>query len=205
MPMLFRWGVFFLLGLMLLSAQAQSNRDGFYIGIDASFETLSVKSTTATENFGSGTSAVLHGGYELSIQDNYAVLFGGTYDLDYLMQGGSGSNGTTFTKGTDQLHQKTKWGLYAAPGMYLTQDSLLYAKLIYSTMKTDPDGVRSSTPNFTSVGYGVGYRYTFMQDNLITVEWATLPTQQKSFASFKSGSAIAPNLSMFTVGWARKF
>lgn len=35
MPMLFRWGVFFLLGLMLLSAQAQSNRDGFYIGIDA--------------------------------------------------------------------------------------------------------------------------------------------------------------------------
>ena len=35
MPMLFRWGVFFLPGLILLSAQAQSNRDGFYIGIDA--------------------------------------------------------------------------------------------------------------------------------------------------------------------------
>ena len=105
MPMLFRWGVFFLPGLMLLSAQAQNNRDGFYIGIDASFESLSVKSTSATENFGSGTSAVLHGGYELSIQDN-----------------------------------------------------------------------------------------------LITVEWATLPTHQKSFTSFKSGTAIAPNLSMFTVG-----
>ena len=103
------------------------------------------------------------------------------------------------------MKQKIKWGVYAAPGIYIAQDNLIYAKLIYTTMKTDPDGVRSSTPNFSSVGYGVGYRYTFMQDNLITLEWASLPSTKTSFASFKSGAAIAPNLSMFTVGWAKKF
>jgi hypothetical protein len=44
-----------------------------------------------------------------------------------------------------------------------------------------------------------------MQDNLISLEWASLPTNKKEFASFKSGAAIAPNLSMITLGWAKKF
>ncbi len=71
-------------------------------------------------------------------------------------------------------------------------------------MKTDPDGVMPPSPNFSSVGYGIGYRYRFMQDNLITLEWASLPTNKKEFASVKSGAAIAPNLSKITLGWAKK-
>jgi hypothetical protein len=44
-----------------------------------------------------------------------------------------------------------------------------------------------------------------MQDNLISLEWASLPTNKKEFASFNNGAAIAPNLSMITLGWAKKF
>ena len=191
--------------LFNFAAHAENNHSGFYIGVDASYETMSVKTPSATENFGTGSSLILHAGYELPLNDTYAVLLGGTYDIDYYLQGGPGSNGTVFTKGTEKLKQKNKWGFYAAPGLYVADHSFLFAKLSYFIMKTDPDGVRSSEPNFTSVGYGIGYRYTFMQDNLITLEWASLPSTKTSFASFKSGAAIAPNLSMFTVGWAKKF
>jgi len=174
-----------ILSLNSIVAHAEKKHGSFYVGLDASFEKMSVKTSSATENFGSGSSLILHGGYEQPISDRYTVLLGGTYDIDYYLQGGSGSDGTVFTKGTEKVKQKIKWGLYAAPGVYLTDDSLLYAKLIFTTLKTDPDGVRSSSPNFSSVGYGIGYRYTLMHDNLITLEWANLPTNKKSFASFK--------------------
>jgi len=197
-----------LIASVLLSSfavHADDKRSGFYVGIDTSYETMSVTTPTSTEDFGSGSSVILHAGYELPLNGKYALLFGGTYDTDYYLQGGAGSDGTVFINGTEKLKQKTKWGIYAAPGFYIADNSLLYAKLIYTTMKTDPDGVRSSEPNFASVGYGLGYRYTLLQDNLITLEWASLPTNKTSFASFKSGVDIAPNLSMITVGWARKF
>lgn len=197
-----------LLATLLLSglaAHAEVKRSGFYAGVDASYETMSVKTSTATENFGSGTSVILHAGYQLQLDDNYSVLLGATYDIDYELQGGPGSDGTVFTKGTEKLKQKNKWGIYAAPGLYISDNGFVYAKLSYVTMKTDPDGVRSPEPNFKSVGYGIGYRYTFMQDNLITLEWASLPTNKVSFSGFKSGADIAPNLSMITVGWAKKF
>lgn len=197
-----------LIATLLLSsfaAQAESNRNGFYVGVDASYETMSVKTSTATENFGSSSSVLLHAGYELSLNEKYSVLLGGTFDFDWYLQGGSDSDGTVFNKGAEKLKQKVKWGFYAAPGVYIADDSLVYAKLIYTTMKTDPDGVRSGSPNFTSVGYGIGYRYTVMKDNLITLEWANLPTTKASFASFKSGADIAPNLSIITLGWAKKF
>lgn len=192
-------------GLLLSQAHAQDQHSGFYLGMDASYETMSVKTPTATESFGSGSSLIAHGGYEFSINEKYSLLVGGTYDIDYYLQGGSGSKGTVFTRGSEKINQKIKWGIYAAPGIYIADHSLLYAKLIYTSMKTDPDGVRSGTPNFTSVGYGIGYRYTFMHDNLLTLEWASLPTSKASFSSFKSGVDIAPNLSMITVGWAKKF
>jgi hypothetical protein len=191
--------------LFNFAAYAENNHSGFYVGVDASYETMSVKTPTATENFGTGSSVIVHAGYELPLNDKYSVLVGGTYDIDYYLQGGPGSDGTVFTKDNDKLKQKIKWGVYAAPGIYIAKDSLIYAKLIYTTMKTDPDGVRSSTPNFSSVGYGIGYRYTFMQDNLITLEWASLPSTKTSFSSFKNGVDIAPNLSMFTLGWEKKF
>ena len=191
--------------LFNFAAHAENNHSGFYIGVDASYETMSVKTPTATENFGSGSSVILHAGYELPLNDKYSVLLGGTYDIDYYFEGSTYTNVTVFTKGTEKIDQKIKWGIYAAPGMYLSDNRFLYAKLIWTNMKTDPDGVKSPSPNFPSVGYGVGYRYTFMQDNLITLEWASLPTNKKEFASFKSGAAIAPNLSMITLGWAKKF
>ena len=188
-----------------LSAYAEDKRSGFYIGLDASYETMSVTTPTATEDFGAGYSAILHAGYEVPVGSRFAVLLGGTYDIDYYLQGGPGSDGTVFTKGTEKINQKIKWGLYAAPGMYLSANSLLYTKLIYTSLKTDPAGIRTEEPNFSSIGYGIGYRHTYMQDNLITVEWANLPTNKTSFSSFKSGVDIAPNLTLFTVGWAKKF
>lgn len=191
--------------LCISSVHAQDKRSGVFVGVDASYESMSVKTPTAKENFGSGSSLILHAGYELPFNDKFAVLLGGIYDIDYELQGGPGSNGTIFTKGTEKLKQKNKWGIYAAPGIYLADNRFVYAKLSYVVMKTDPEGVRSSEPNFTSVGYGIGYRYTFMKDNLISLEWASLPTNKTSFPSFKSGAEIAPNLSMLTVGWAKKF
>lgn len=194
-----------LLLIISVAALAEDKRSGFYIGLDASYETMSVTTPTTTEDFGSGYSAILHAGYEVPVGSRFAVLLGGTYDLDFDLQGGSGSDGTVFTKGTEKINQKIKWGLYAAPGMYLSANSLLYTKLIHTSMKTDPAGIRTQEPNFSSIGYGIGYRHTFMQDNLITIEWANLPTNKTSFSSFKSGVDIAPNLTMLTVGWAKKF
>ena len=69
--------------LFNFAAHAENNHSGFYIGVDASYETMSVKTPTATENFGSGSSVILHAGYELPLNDNYSVLLGGTYDIDY--------------------------------------------------------------------------------------------------------------------------
>jgi hypothetical protein len=197
--------VFTCLLLSSLAVHAKDKRSGFYMGVDASFETMSVKTPTATENFGSGTSLIVHAGYELPVSTKYALLLGGTYDIDFYLKGGSGKEITVFTKDSEKINQKIKWGIYAAPGLYLSDNRLIYAKLIYTTMKTDPDGVSTSSPNFTSVGYGIGYRYTLKQNNLITLEWASLPTNTTSFASFKSGVEIAPNLSMITIGWAKKF
>lgn len=196
-------------GVLLLinsfAALAEDKRSGFYIGLDASYETMSVTTPTTTEDFGSGYSAILHAGYELSVNEKYSVLIGGTYDIDYDLQGGSGSHGTLFTKGTEKIKQKIKWGFYAAPGVYVSDNSFLFAKLGYFVMKTDPDGFRTESPNFSSIGYGIGYRHTLMQDNLITIEWANLPTNKSSFTGFKSGVDIAPNLTMLTLGWAKKF
>ena len=194
-----------LLLIINVAALAEDKRSGFYIGLDASYETMSVTTPSATEDFGAGYSAILHAGYELPLGSRFAVLLGGTYDIDYYLQGGPGSDGTVFTKGTEKINQKIKWGLYAAPGVYLSDNSLLYTKLIYTTMKTDPTGFRTEAHNFSSIGYGIGYRHTFMQDNLITLEWANLPTNKSSFTGFKSGVEIAPNLTMLTLGWAKKF
>lgn len=191
--------------LSLSVAHADTPLQGFYVGLDASYETMTVKTPTASENFGTGNSLILHAGYEYPLNEKYAVLLGGTYDLDYYLQGGSGSKGTVFSRNSETLHQKTKWGIYAAPGLYLHEQHFVFAKLIYSTMKTDPEGVRTGTPNFTSVGYGLGYRYTLLQDQFITLEWASLPTNKVSFTSFKSGADIAPNLSMISLGWAKRF
>jgi len=197
--------VFTCLLLTSFAVSADVKHGGFYMGVDASYETMSVKTATGTEHFGSGSSVILHAGYEFTLSKKYALLFGGTYDIDYYLQGGSGKDITVFTNGSEEINQKIKWGFYVAPSTYLSEDKLIYAKLIYTNMKSDPDGVTSSKPNFSSVGYGIGYRYTFKQDNFINLEWASLPTGKKSFANFKSGADIAPNLSMFTVGWAKKF
>lgn len=197
--------IFFAVFLSSFVASADDNRDGFYLGVDISFESMSLKTPTDTENFGTGSSVILHAGYELTLDKKYSLLLGGTYDADYYLSSGSGKRGTVFSNGSENINQKIKYGIYAAPGTYLSDDKFIYAKLIYANMKSDPDGVTSSTPNFTSVGYGLGYRYTFMQDNFITIEWVSLPASKKSFATFKGGVEVAPNLSMITVGWAKKF
>lgn len=183
---------------------AQLTGNGFQVGLDASFESMKVKSAGSTDSFGSGTSVILNGGYEWGYGKKYALITGGFIDLDYWLQGGSGSTGTQFSKGSETLNQKIKWGLYAAPGFYLSDTSLVYAKLIYSSMKTDPEGVRSGAPNFNSTGYGLGLRYTVAKDNFISLEWAALPVGKASFSSFRSGAEISPGLSMISIGWSRR-
>ena len=136
--------------LFNFAAHAENNHSGFYVGVDASYETMSVKTATATENFGTGSSVIVHAGYELPLNDSYSVLVGGTYDIDYYLKGSTGTDVTVFTKGTERIDQKIKWGFYAAPGIYLSDNRFIYAKLIWTNMKTDPDGVKSPSPNFTT-------------------------------------------------------
>ena len=168
-------------------------------------ETMKVKTPSATQDFGSGTSFILDGGYEWAIGPTGALLLGGIYDLDYYLQGGSGSKGTVFSRDAEKLQQKIKWGAYAAPGMYLSDRAMVYLKLQYASMKTDPEGVRSGSPNFHSTGYGVGLRYALGGNHLLTAEWMNMPASKASFASFKRGVEIAPNLSWFSIGWMYKF
>ena len=97
--------------LFNFAAHAENNHSGFYIGVDASYETMSVKTPTATENFGTGSSVILHAGYELPLNDKYSVLLGGTYDIDYYLKGSTGSDVTVFTKGTEKIDQKNQMGL----------------------------------------------------------------------------------------------
>ena len=114
-------------------------------------------------------------------------------------------SGTIFTRGTERTKQKVKWGYYLAPGYYVSDESMVYSKVSYIYLKTDPDGNRSPEPNFFSIGYGLGYRYSINQDNLLSVEWMNLPTGKKSFSNFKNGAEISPNMSILSVGWAKKF
>ncbi len=194
-----------ILAMLPSLAAAQLAGKGFYLGLEANAESMTVKSAGASQSFGSGGSLTVNGGYEWGYGKSYALLTGAFYDLDYYLQGGSGSNGTRFTKGTETLNQKIKWGAYLAPGVYVTESSLIYAKLIYASMKTDPEGERSSSPNFQSVGYGLGLRQTVFKDYFVTLEWAALPVGKDSFSSFRNGAEISPGLSMFSLGFARRF
>ena len=187
------------------AAHAQADRSGPYLGLRAAMETMKVKTPSATEDFGTGTSFILDGGYEWAVGPRGALLLGGIYDLDYVLQGGSGSQGTVFSRDSEKLQQKVKWGLYAAPGLYLSDRALVYFKLQHTSMKTDPEGVRSGAPNFRSTGYGVGLRYALGGGHLLTAEWMSLPSSKASFSAFKGGADIAPNLSWFSIGWMYRF
>jgi len=193
-----------LVSFLALSAHAQDARQGLFITLDAGLDSMSLVSDTGTDNFGQGSSLTLGGGYEFSLRPNVALLLGGMYDLDYYLQGGSGSEGTSFKSAAETINQKIRYSFYVAPGLYVREDTLLYGKAAYVVSKTDPAGVRSADPNFNGFGFGAGIRYALTPRSFLALEFQRVTNNSVAFPEFRSGLAISPTYTNYTLGLVYK-
>ena len=197
-------GGLLLVSFLALSAHAQDRRQGWFITLDAGLDSMSLVSDAGTDDFGQGSGVSLGGGYEFSLRPNVALLLGAMYDLDYFLQGGSGSEGTSFKSGAEIINQKIRYSLYVAPGLYIRKDTLLYGKAAYVVSKTDPAGVRSAEPNFNGFGLGAGIRYALTPRSFLALEFQRVTNNAVVFPEFRNGLAISPSYTNFTLGLVYK-
>ena len=197
-------GAGLLVGLFACGAQAQEPRSGLFFTLTAGVDSMTLNTAAGSESFGQGSSVTVGGGYEFALTPKVALLVGGMYDLDYYLQGGPGSEGTSFKSGTETINQKIRYSFYMAPGLYVREDTLLYGKAAYVVSKTDPAGVRSAEPNFSGLGLGAGLRIALTPNTFLSMELERVTNNSTGFADFRSGLAISPSYTNFTLGLVYK-
>lgn len=197
-------GAGILIGLFACSTHAQESRNGVFFSLTAGLDSMTLNTAAGSENFGQGSSVTVGGGYEFVLTPKVALLVGGMYDLDYYLQGGPGSEGTSFKNGTETINQKIRYSIYVAPGLYVREDTLLYGKAAYVISKTDPAGIRSTEPNFGGVGLGAGLRFALTQNSFLSLEMERVTNNSTGFADFRNGLAISPSYTNFTLGLVYK-
>ena len=73
--------------------------------------------------------------------------------------------------GDFSVKQKSRYGIYIAPGVAVTKDTLVYGKVGYNRMKGEiSDADTSASLNFNGVSYGVGTKIMISKDAFFRIE-----------------------------------
>jgi opacity protein-like surface antigen len=144
------------------------NFEGFSAFISGSLVSSSLKFSQTGMNidgFGkSSFAADIGADYGLKIGEKSVVLLGATYGL---------SDPKIFEiSGTDSDFDgsssfKSRWSIYAAPGVTFGPNALLYGKLAYASGKPSGDGGKTHT----GFGYGAGARFALTSELFLNVEF----------------------------------
>lgn len=165
-----------LLSVAATGAMAQSAFEGFYgqagIGYSAVSPSLSNSSLTnpSGTNYPFSTSisnsssfnGVLSAGYTFNLDKQFTLGLGVDYqpfagqETNYSLTNNSLSPATS----TGKWKQNNAYNIYIAPGVAVTKDSLVYAKLGYAStqVKATPTGGTSGTDNLNGYLVGLGYK-----------------------------------------------
>lgn len=165
-----------LLSVAATGAMAQSAFEGFYgqVGIGYSAVSPSISSSSLTSP--SGTNYPFSSSISNSNSFNGALSAGYTFNLDKQFTLGLGvdyqpfagqeanysltNNSLSPATSTGKWKQNNAYNIYIAPGVAVTKDSLVYAKLGYAAtqVKTTPTGGTSGTDNLSGYLVGLGYK-----------------------------------------------
>jgi opacity protein-like surface antigen len=126
--------------------------DGFYagLGVGAVGGELKLSKNGASTVGKTSTVGLIEGGYAFSLDKDWGVALGATYDF----------NNTKFT-GDLGIHAEGKnhYSLYAQPYWKLSPATSVFAKLGYHSMKTDVSGnLGSASKALAGFGWGFGLR-----------------------------------------------
>lgn len=158
------------------SILAQSKFEGFYgqagIGYFSASPSIGSNSLTnpsgtnypysSTINSSNGFNGALSGGYTFSVNNQFTLGLGVDYqpfanqEANYAYTNNSLSPATTSGK----WKQNNSYSIYLAPGLVLSPDQLVYAKVGYAgtQIKSTPNGGSSGTTNYTGYLLGLGYK-----------------------------------------------
>ena len=103
-----------------------------------------------------------------------------------------------------EVKQKNRYGVYVAPGIAITKDALVYAKLGYNKMKGELSftGGESASENFNGVSFGIGSRIMISKNTFFKVEAARYNFSSKSIEDLGS---IKPSATVGSIGLGIKF
>lgn len=180
-----------LVSASMIPAIAQADTKNFeglsvYGSLNHSATTVEVEAAGAEFN-GLGKQSInasIGADYGLKFGATSVILLGGTFDLnapEFLEISGGGQS----IKG----EFKQRWSLYAAPGLVLTQQTLLYAKLSYDSGKAELSaGGQSLSEKYHGIGYGAGIRTQLSKNQFVGVEVLRVNYNDKGFSGVNVGT-----------------
>jgi len=188
------------------SAMAQSAFEGFNAQLGAGYNSYSPKmtdqpnsGTVSTFSMGNGGSMALRGGLGYTAALGSAFSLGGLVEYDFVNSKNvavtENSGGKTYSG--INLQQKNKTTFSVLPGIAIDPMTMAYAKLGYSTFKTQltaPDFSGSATNG--SYNYGLGVKklidkniYVYGEGNYSTIVNKTQPYSDGTGSTKFSGSS----------------
>jgi outer membrane immunogenic protein len=98
---------------------------------------------------------------------------------------------------------KNRYGVYLAPGVALTKDALVYAKLGYNQLKGELAGATgSASKTFRGVSYGAGARVMLSGNTFLKVEFGRYTFGSETVGD---GADTKPSATVGTIGIGMNF
>lgn len=185
------------------SAMAQaSNFAGWSAGANLNLASASTDLTISGVNFKQGDVSQfvnLQAAHGFAIDSKSVLTVGGTYSIGKMKAGAiHDSNGDGY-----EIKAKNMYSLYVEPGYLVSDTTLAYGKLAYSSMKgelTVSTG-DSADETFKGFGYGAGIRTMLDKTTFIQVE-----VVQTKYDSKTDGALTAkPAATVGSIGFGIKF
>ena len=178
-----------LLGLAFVSTASMaqlSNFTGWEAGASLNANKAKTKGSSASvsvEDSNNNASLSLHGGYGLSLNNDYALLFGLDVTTNKIKSG---------EFGRASIYFKTPYSVSVAPAMLLNDNTLLYVKLSHEAA----DLTSSTNDNKLSIkgyGLGAGGRYLLSKGMYVQAELKGInykDTDQSNFTYKNSNTQV---------------
>lgn len=177
--------------LLAPQAFAQSkNFEGFSAGLTANFNSMKTDFTSQSPS-DTSTTAGIKAAYGWALSNNFILGLGVSYDLGNV-KAGSVPAWNVSAVGKDLTVVSIE------PGFKVSNDTLVYAKLGYATVKGQLEGASSASENYSGTSVGIGAR------TMLNKNWsADLEAQQLTFTGkYSTGVAndIKPSATVVSLG-----
>lgn len=185
------------------SAMAQaSNFTGWSAGANLNFVSASVDLDISGTGFKQGDASQnfsLQAAHGFAIDSKSVLTLGGTYSIGNMKAGSvHDSNGDGY-----EIKGKNMYSVYVEPGYLVSDTTLAYGKLAYSSMKGELSVSTGDTGSetFKGFGYGAGIRTMLDKTTFIQVEVVQTKYDSKS----DGGLTAKPSATVGSIGFGVKF